>query len=175
MTPDTVAAIEAVNLAREINERQERLEVLKATLRAHATANLVDMTGQPHGVWAPALPAPYSGAVLVAVPAPTVALSKEYTPAHVRDRVGGDAYRKYFTEKVTVTLVPVEGFREQVVQEADPDLRDRLLSVVEVVHPTARVSLRRVTPSLRAGREAPPPADLLQAPGLNPDPDPTGG
>ena len=143
-TPMTVedCAIEAVNLAREINERQERLEVLKVTLRAHATANLVDMTGQPYGSWAPALPAPYSGTVLVTVPAPVVGVPKGYTPNQVRDTVGEDAYRKYFTKRVVVTVLPVEGFREQVVQEADPDLRDRLLSMVEVNHPTARVSLR---------------------------------
>lgn len=135
-------AVEAVNLAREINERQERLEVLKTVLRAHATTHLVDMTGQPHGSWAPALPAPYSGTVLVTVPAPVVNVPKGYTPAHLRDTLGEDAYGRYFTEKVTVTVLPVEGFREQVVREADPELRDRLFSLVEVTNPTARVSLR---------------------------------
>lgn len=135
-------AIEAVNLAREINERQERLEVLKTTLRARATTALVDMTGQPHGSWAPPLPAPYSGSVLVTAPAPVVSVPKGYTPAHMRDTLGDAAYGKYFTEKVVVTVLPVEGFREQVVQEADPDLRDHLLSLVEVTNPTARVSLR---------------------------------
>lgn len=139
-------AVEAVNLAREINERQERLEVLKTALRAHATANLVDMTGQPYGSWAPALPAPYSGTVLVTVPAPVVSVPKGCTPSQVRDTVGEDAYRKYFTERVVVTVLPVEGFREQVVQEADPTLRDRLLSAVEVTNPTARVSLRPLHP-----------------------------
>jgi len=64
----------------------------------------------------------------------------------VRDTVGEDAYRKYFTERVVVTVLPVEGFREQVVQEADPTLRDRLLSAVEVTNPTARVSLRPLHP-----------------------------
>jgi len=137
-------AIEAVNLAREINERQERLEVLKTALRAHATANLVDMTGQPYGSWSPALPAPYSGTVLVTVPAPVVSVPKGYTPSHVQDVLGEDTYRKYFTEKVVVTLLPAEDFRERVVQEADPDLRDRLLSLVEVTNPTARVSLRNL-------------------------------
>jgi len=135
-------AIEAANLAQEISERQERLEVLKATLRAHAVTALVDMTGQPHGSWAPALPAPYSGTVLVTVPAPVVGVPKGCTPNQVRDTVGEDAYRKYFTERVVVSVLPVEDFREQVVREADPDLRDRLLSVVEVTNPTARVSLR---------------------------------
>ena len=153
MTPDstspdsTAIALEAQNLAREINERQERLESLKVRLRQAACAALRE-AGQAHGTWSPTLPEG-AGSVLVAVPAPVVAVSKDYTPAHVRDRVGVDAYRTYFTEKVTLTLVPVAGFSERVAQEQgrdedDRDLRDRLLSVVEVVHPTARVSLRPV-------------------------------
>lgn len=146
MNTDTMTvedcAIEAVNLAREINERQERLEVLKTVLRAHATTHLVDMTGQPHGSWAPSLPAPYSGTVLVTVPAPVVSVPKGHTPAYMRDTLGDAAYGRYFTEKVVVTVLPVEDFRERVVQEADPDLRDHLLSLVEVTNPTARVSLR---------------------------------
>lgn len=135
-------AIEAVTLAREISGRQERLEVLKVALRAHATDNLMKETGSFHGSWAPPLPAPYSGTVLVTVPAPVVGVPKGATPSQVRDAVGEEAYRKYFTERVVVTVLPVEGFEELVVREADTNLRDRLLSFVVVTNPTARVSLR---------------------------------
>lgn len=135
-------AIEAANLAQEINMRQERLELLKTALRSHAAIALMDMTGQPYGSWAPALHGPYSGTVLVTAPAPVVSVLKGLGPSRVRDVVGEDAYGKYFTARVVVTVLPIEDFRAKVVQEADPALRDRLLSVVEITNPTARVSLR---------------------------------
>ena len=139
-------AIEAVNLAKEINQRQERLETLKVMLRSHAATALVGKTGKPYGLWEPSLPAPYAGSITVTVPPPVLGVSKEHTLSHIVGVMGLDAYQKYFTERVVVTVQPVDDFRDKVLQEESPGLRERVLSFVSTTNPTARVSLRPPQP-----------------------------
>jgi hypothetical protein len=138
-------ALEALLLARDIGEKQTRLDDLKARLREEAIASLEQDEGKRAGMWAPTLPAPYTNCVTVTVPAPALSLpTPAPAPALLRDTLGEEVYRRYFVE--TVTVSPAKDFREQVVQEADPALRDRLLSLVEVTNPTARVSFKPAAP-----------------------------
>ena len=138
-------ALEALLLAREIGERQGRLDELKAQLREEAIASLERDEGKRAGMWAPLLPAPYANGVVVTVPAPVLTLpTPAPSPTFLRDTLGEEVYRRYFVE--TVTVSPAKDFREHVVQEADPALRDRLLSLVEVTNPTARVSYDQLIP-----------------------------
>lgn len=67
-------ALEALLLARDIGEKQSRLDDLKARLREEAIASLEQDEGKRAGMWAPTLPAPYTNCVVVTVPASALSL-----------------------------------------------------------------------------------------------------